>query len=321
MLDSAHFQLTKRCNLACIFCGQSRGMVASEADELTLTEWLDAAEQLRSATPSTHQPKITLWGGEPLLWRDFDRLAEELFRRGFKLDLVTNGTMLDRHAEVVSVCFERIFVSLDGYGAAHDAVRGDGVFARVAANLELLRERRGKLVFLTTVSDANVEYMAELPQKLASLKPDAIVLQQLMYLAGDEVAAYREFSRANFKCDYPELAAWERTGDTAYLAAWRLGCAAVATRHYPVEVYVTPHAYPDALQAAHCEAAWHRVHIRHDGEVGFCTDYFGFSAGNIKKDRLLDIFNGERAELFRRAVEADQTVICRHCPWRLQKSN
>ena len=60
------------------------------------------------------------------------------------------------------------------------------------------------------------------------------------------------------------------------------------------------------------------MHIRHDGEVGFCTDYFGFSAGNVREQSLAAIFSGDRAERFRAAVRAHALPICRHCPWRDQ---
>ena len=81
----------------------------------------------------------------------------------------------------------------------------------------------------------------------------------------------------------------------------------------------TGHVYPRLNdEAPPCEAPFCRVHIRHDGAVGFCTDYFGFSAGNITERPLEEIFRGERAELFRAAVRENALPTCRHCPWRLQ---
>lgn len=141
-------------------------------------------------------------------------------------------------------------------------------------------ERRGRLVFLTTVSDANVERMAELPELLAPLGPDEIILQQLMYLTGEEIAAYRNYSRTHFGCDYPELEAWRRDDDAAYLARLKEQTALVRQRRHPVKVTVTGHRYPSlSADTPPCQAPGCRLHIRHDGEVGFCTDYFGFSIG------------------------------------------
>ncbi len=317
-LHTAHFQLTGRCNLACSFCGQRRGAVAAGTAELSRHDWLHAAGQLlEAARRAGRQPVITLWGGEPLLYGDFAELAGELYRLGCELEVITNGTLIDRHAELLCRCFERIFVSLDGGREDHDAGRGAGVFDRVAANLRLLKRRRGKLIFLTTCTDRSVRHMAELPEILARLEPDEIMLQQLLYLSREEIAEYRRFSRLAFGRDYPEIAAWERDDDREYLANWRRGRRETALRHYPVPVRVAPLLYPEAASAPCCTAPWHRVHIRHDGEVGFCTDYFGFSAGNIRHRTLVDILAGEAAKRFRRAVREQRLPCCRHCPWRL----
>jgi radical SAM protein with 4Fe4S-binding SPASM domain len=141
-----------------------------------------------------------------------------------------------------------------------------------------------------------------------------------MYLAPKDIEEYREYSRRHFGCDYPELNGWRREDDDKYLAVLKEEKEKIAMERYPLPVYFMPHTYPENPEAHHCGNAWTRVHIRHDGEVGFCTDYFGFSAGNILQNTLTEIWRGERAELFRRAVETDSLAICRHCPWHMQRT-
>jgi MoaA/NifB/PqqE/SkfB family radical SAM enzyme len=317
-LYSAHFQLTGRCNLACVFCGQNKGMLASEACELSVELWLKLAEEIREmAVPRTSE--LMLWGGEPLLYPQFDWLAAELHKQGFKLGIVTNATLLHEHLEAVAENIDSINVSVDGTRSGHDAMRGEGVFDKLSANLKLLNlHRKGKLTFLTTVSDLNVKGISQLPFELAKLGCDEIVLQPLMYLTEKEIDSYRTFSRENWQQDYPELAAWHREEDNAYLAELESELAVVRQTAYPIPVRFTPHRYPQMDEVAPCSAPWHRVHIRHDGEVGFCTDYFGFSAGNVKNNSLKEIFYGERAGLYRKAVEDNALSTCDHCPWRRQ---
>jgi len=312
-IRAVHFQLTGRCNLNCRFCGQSKGMLASEGGELPVEFWLRCANE---AEPNA---AITFWGGEPLLYPGFEELAARLSGSGHPFEIVTNGTLIARHAETLRHHFDRIFVSIDGPRELHDAVRGNGVFDRVKAALPLLDGRRGKLVFLTTVSDANADRMAELPDELADLKPDRIVLQQLMYLSGKEIEAYRSYSRTHFNCDYPELEAWRRDDDSDYLAHWHEGVRKLAAKHFPMEVVAVGHHYPDgASNAPCCHAPESRLHIRHDGEVGFCTDYFGFSLGSALKHPLSELINSKRADLWRQAVAANALPVCNHCAWRLQ---
>ena len=92
VLEAAHFQLTRHCNLRCRFCGQARGVAAGHGDDnLPVAFWLDVAEQLKamSLLPS---PTVTLWGGEPLMYSHFDKLAKSLKEKDFRLGLITNGT-------------------------------------------------------------------------------------------------------------------------------------------------------------------------------------------------------------------------------------
>lgn len=312
-IRAVHFQLTGRCNLACRFCGQSKGMLACEGGELPVEFWVRCAGETEPGAA------ITFWGGEPLLYPGFEELAARLSGSGHPFDIVTNGTLIPRHAETLCRDFDRIFVSVDGPRELHDAVRGKGVFDRVKAALPLLDGRRGKLIFLTTVSDANVERMAELPDELAELKPDRIVLQQLMYLSGNEIAAYRDYSRIHFNCDYPELEAWRRDDDADYLARWREGVRKLSGKRFPMEVVAVGHRYPDRIaNSPCCRAPECRLHIRHDGEVGFCTDYFGFSLGSALNHPLPELISSKRADLWRQAVAANALPVCDHCAWRLQ---
>lgn len=314
-IKSAHFQLTVRCNLSCSFCGQSRGMAGCAAGEMAPGKWLDLAEQLRDL--GDKPPTLTLWGGEPMLYSRFNFLAEQLSALGHPLQTVTNGTMLADSAEVLNRLFDTIFISLDGLKDQHDAVRGEGVFDRVVKNLELLKSRRGRVIFLCTVSDVNVEKIPEILSEMSELRCDGIVLQQLMYLKPDEICKYRNFSINNFRCDYPELTGWERKNDADYLDKLNRMLSEIKDKKYAVPVTYTPHSFT-RQKSDPCRKHLERIHIRHDGEVGFCTDYFGFSAGNVKEKSLLEILSGKRAETFHAAVESGKLPTCDHCPWRLQ---
>ena len=320
MIKSAHFQLTVRCNLNCSFCGQSRGMAGTADNGIEPQKWLQCAKELREINAGCGVvPKITLWGGEPMLYEEFAFLAQELYRHGHKLDVVTNATRLEKNFDTLNNCFEYIFVSLDGMKSQHDAVRGEGVFDKVRENLKLLRDRKGELIFLCTISDANVDIASELPYQMAELGPDRIVMQQLMYLTPEEVARYRSYSMEHFNCDYPELSGWERSDDAIYREKLDKFALEIREKSYPVPVTFTPHAYWFDPDADPCSCQDKRIHIRHDGNVGFCTDYFGFSAGNVKDNSIKEIVTSHRAQLFHQAVEEGKLAICSHCPWRLQK--
>ena len=181
-------------------------------------------------------------------------------------------------------------------------------------NLELLRPFNGHLYCLVTVSDQNVDELAEIPNQLAELQPDAVTMGPLIYLNGKEIENFRRYSREHFGCDCLELEGWRRDEDRDYLERLSHGVAELNRRSYCVPASFTPHT----RQRACCRQPWKRIHVRYDGEVGFCTDFFSFNAGNLREKRLVEIFRGERAELFREAVKNGCLSICDHCPWRLQ---
>ena len=314
-IKSAHFQLTVRCNLHCSFCGQSRGMAGYADNEISPQQWLFFADQLREI--SGFPPAITLWGGEPMLYAGFDFLAGQLHALGHPLQTVTNATMIENSAEVLCRYFDTVFISLDGLEKQHDTVRGKGVFKAVCNNLKLLEKRQGKVVFLCTVSDANVDDIPEILPEMTNLGCDSIVLQQLMYLTSSEIEQYRSFSRKNFGCDYPELIGWQRDDDAVYREKLLKMLSEINNRQYSVPVIFTPHASLHGGSEP-CRKQLERIHIRHDGETGFCTDYFGFSAGNAKYTSLHEILHGSRANIFHSAVDAGELPVCDHCPWRMQ---
>lgn len=298
MLNSVHFQLTLRCNLRCPFCGQNH-IAGKEAPP---EQWLKMASTLPRGI------SVTLWGGEPLLYPGFGELSRELFRMGFPLSVVTNGTVLEKpSAEVLRECFREIFVSLDGYGVSHDAIRGPGVFEKIKRNLTRLEGHRGKLIFLTTISDQNVGTIADLPYYLAELRPDRIVLQPLIYLSGEEIVRMPDWMDGN------ALRFWRRDEASGYETFFRTALREVKKRHYPVEVVVTSHR-----SSGICERPWNSLHISPDGEGRFCTDFDGFSAGNIFRDGWEKVFHSAEAEHFRQNVKEGLFPACTHCPWRSQ---
>ncbi len=293
-------------------------MLGRNDEDLPLDFWLNTAENIRKF--ASEKVSLMLWGGEPLLYKNIVPLVKELKKRDFRLTIVTNGTLIDQYPDLLSEYIDTVHISVDGGRELHNQVRGEGVFEKLEKNLKYLENRKGKLIFLTTISDANVKEMAQLPHKLAKLSPDGIVLQPLMYLNSKEIEEYQELSRKYFKCEYAGLQSWHREDDGEYLKELFRQIELVKRENYSVPVNFTPHKYHvEQAETPHCEAPFNRIHVQYDGEVGFCTDYFGFSAGNLLKNSLEEIFFGEKVQTYRRMISDDKLPICRHCPWRLQK--
>ena len=117
-LKMVHLQLTRQCNLHCRFCGQSH---AEKPGSLRLSEWCDLIGRIHDYAPDA---TLVLWGGEPLLYPGFEAVVRCAAHYGFALELITNGTRIDRHAELLKTHFQRIYLSVDGPEAVHDSIRG-----------------------------------------------------------------------------------------------------------------------------------------------------------------------------------------------------
>lgn len=109
LLRNAVWEFTLDCNLNCLHCGSSAG--SSRDDELTTAE----AEKLCHDLKKINCLGITLMGGEPLLRKDFWRIASLIRDLGMELTVITNGTVFDREtfSRLRSLQPRAVAVSLD----------------------------------------------------------------------------------------------------------------------------------------------------------------------------------------------------------------
>jgi radical SAM protein with 4Fe4S-binding SPASM domain len=90
-LLTMELELTRACNLVCKYCYASSGQpLSGELDYGELTDVVRQAKELGA------RRIIILGGGEPLLYPQLRGLIGHMHNLGLKLDIFTNGTMLNR---------------------------------------------------------------------------------------------------------------------------------------------------------------------------------------------------------------------------------
>lgn len=89
-LLSMELELSRRCNLECIYCYASSGKPLD--NELDIDEILDAVDQ---AAGMGAKKIIVLGGGEPLLYPYLFQVIDHIMDRGLAVDLFTNTTLMD----------------------------------------------------------------------------------------------------------------------------------------------------------------------------------------------------------------------------------
>jgi molybdenum cofactor biosynthesis enzyme MoaA len=114
-----HVHPTRTCNLACAHCysESSPGVRGSLGADVLL----DSLARLRREG----YENVSISGGEPLVYRELDRLAAGARDQGYHVHLITNGILLnEQRLATLRPHVDLIGVSLDGSEDTHNAVRG-----------------------------------------------------------------------------------------------------------------------------------------------------------------------------------------------------
>jgi GTP 3',8-cyclase len=113
LIGDLRVSVTDRCNFRCQYCMPAEGLPWLERDEILSFEEIARLVELFAAM-GVHDVRLT--GGEPLVRRDFPRLAKMLaaIEQVHDLSVTTNGYLLERDAEaLVAAGVNRFNVSVD----------------------------------------------------------------------------------------------------------------------------------------------------------------------------------------------------------------
>lgn len=121
--------ISDRCNLSCKHCS-----VYNHKDPIS-KPYEQIKEELKYCY-SLGSRFVDFEGGEPFIWRDGDKTVDDLCDLAhelgfFSCTITTNAQRPFAHSHADS-----IWVSFDGVGEYHEAVRGQGTFARLEENIK-----------------------------------------------------------------------------------------------------------------------------------------------------------------------------------------
>ena len=147
---------TLRCNLKCSYCSLGVGDVLGSQRNVTYS--LDALDAFIETHLSGHEIYVTFYGGEPTL--NLDLVTAVMQRHpGFRFQLQTNGTLLNRLPNWMLAKLSNILVSIDGGEHVTDGYRGRGIYRGVLNNVRAIRERvGGTLTARVTWSSADTSF-------------------------------------------------------------------------------------------------------------------------------------------------------------------
>ena len=159
------WEVTRNCNLSCIHCraSASKGPFPDELDT-------DASLTLLDQISEVGKPVVILTGGEPLLRADIFELARHGTRKGLRMVMAPNGTLITEAIakEMVEAGIQRISISLDGATKeSHDRFRQvDGAFEGALHGIKWAKQAGIDFQINTTITIQNLEEMSKI-QELA----------------------------------------------------------------------------------------------------------------------------------------------------------
>ena len=156
------WETTKRCNLSCKHCRAD-----AENHEYPGELSTEQAKELFDEAAEMGSPIIILTGGEPLLREDIFELAEYGDKKGLRMVMAPNGTLVtpENAQKMAESGIKRISVSLDGsFEKSHDEFRGmPGAFQGAMNGIKNAKKAGIEFQINTTITQDN---LSEIPDIL-----------------------------------------------------------------------------------------------------------------------------------------------------------
>ena len=281
-LRAVYLNMTKRCNLNCVYCFAAERKESSE--RLTFDDYkkiLDAVQRYNS------RAEIVFTGGEPLMSKMTVPVAEYAKSLGFSRKLMTNATLIDeKNISALVDAFDSFKISVDGSDAArHDFYRGSGSFARTTRAIELLKKFSADVKLAMVVTKKNIDDVAEAAKIFGGL----LTFQPLF-----------PFGNAKTKSDL------HLTGKEYFDALKSAGVVPFMDLPNVIKAHgkkIFKCALGDAEVSISCSGDVYPCQLLHHDE---------FKIGNIKQTSFDELYNSAQAETFKKHT-VDTIEGCRDC--------
>ena len=319
--------LTFKCNLTCSMCGQWGDQGAFKAfGHDTLRQQLSKEEIQRLVDDiADFRPNITLFGGEPMLYKGWTDVVAYIKSRGMRCNMVTNGTLMSVYAErIVESGMDEIILSLDGTEEVHDETRGqEGTFRSLVqgvGDVARIRAKRGlkhpQLNINCTLFETNYRNLDEIVDIAEEMGADNINFHHLLFINQQAYDQHNAIFKENLGQITPDWAGfvWKELPEIdpdLLLDSIRK----IESRKSRINVSVYPNYTPEEIRDYYtgfefestsyknrCLSLWMTAYIMPDGAVRpYHT--MNFSPGNIRKDAFTEIWNNRVYRNYRRLVK------------------
>ncbi len=281
-------EINNTCNLNCVMCEtrsakRTRGSMSPDDFVRVLDEIIK---------PKGQKVLVVHTVGEPLIHPDFDRIAEEVYKRNIRLLLTTNGLSLKRHGSIFEKypgLFAGVNISVDGASReTYDKIRIGGRFDSLIDNLAWL-------------SDVNSRLKLKIPIGIQCV------------LSMDNLHEIPAYFKVYTKYVQPEHISFNMVSNLS-ASTGKVGDSTLREGYYFSKNILES----ESVQNAPCLLPFIQMHVLFDGCISACCrDYHGeLIMGDIKKDGWQEVWTGERYENMRKLhhlKKTDNFPMCKSC--------
>ncbi|MBJ6363743.1 radical SAM protein [Paenibacillus sp. GCM10012307] len=340
--DDVGIKLNNGCNLRCKHCfewaseGFHHGMakeVKNQEIEFSLLESI--LEQTRE-----RKSRLYLWGGEPLFYSKFDELCELLARDPRNTTICTNALLIEKKLSSILKISEEmtLLISLDGFEAENDAIRGKGTFKKVvqAVNrmLELQQagEYRGRISISLTISDSMVTKLYDFMEYFEKLGVDTVYFVFPWYIPESIASRMDEFYEEHFHwldaIGQQQRYSWHSFSfsvSAVNIPALQAEMERINRRVWSRRIRFQPALEPGevsdfilgsekpAMNRAQCLSIANRLDVMPDGKVNPCKFFPEFTLGDLNNAGLQEVFHGDNFRKHREVLGGGLTPVCSRC--------
>ena len=327
-INSVNIEMSIRCNLRCPFCWWwgEKGIgfdLVNRKDPMVTGEL--TTEQIKDVIDYTakDRPSYSLSGGEPFIRPDTLDIIKYIDSKGLSVALTNNGTLLKDNTlqELARVRNMVIVFSLDGTKEVHDKIRGPGSFDKTISNMKKLIEYKGNSTYPvvrtnTTFSPWLVGHTKELIHILEDTGVNMLFFQHLWFTSKEKSDASKAFLN--------KVLGINDNGSDSHVISMPSQIYAkqlaeeimdIQRTKFKIPIFIRPQMtegqivkyYTDLTFSIRrrCVTPWNDIIVKANGDVVFCPDEWitEYKLGNVKTDKIDDIWRGEKARKFREQLD------------------
>jgi radical SAM protein with 4Fe4S-binding SPASM domain len=294
------FEVTLRCNLDCFYCyNVCKNKIPYPVEELDTQNTLKLIDRIIEDTKCI---QLTFTGGEPYLRKDILQLARHVKEKGISLNIISNGTLLNKDLIKDSIesgitLFELPLLSSER--AIHNELVRKDVFDRVTESIAYIKSFQGNVVTVFVATKKNIHTWKETIDMAVALGADGLMLNR--FNPGGEGAN-------NIDELLPDPEQLEEALEIANEASsrYKISIACSIAMH---PCLIKTEKYPN-LGFGFCAAGTSRAYYTIDpaGNVRMCN-HSQMIIGNILEESFWKFAHNQKAKDFMKAIPD----FCKNC--------